>query len=210
MSSSYGFYIHNDSGDVVLTDEYVIYQLFEETDLVGTYNATYNCYSFIVDTSTVQFFKLNVGDWVGRCHNNEVISNQAVIRTRVLKTADTIIRPSGEYGMKLFNSSGILTYSSSSPVGGIRESMLVNHFYVGSPTFTSSPPPTHNKDYSWFCITTTIVASADFGIGNGTAVPVIGKYSTTQLSIGYFRQYSSIMFALNDTTNVNNISVLCA
>ena len=208
--NTYGFYMYNENGEVVITDEHVIYQLFEEVDLVGAYNALYDCYIFTVDTSTIQFFKLNIGDWVGRCHNNEIISNQAIIKTRKLKVASSLPASTVEYGMKLFNASGVLTYSSNSPVGGIKESMLVNNFYFSSPVFTTSPPPTHTKEYSWFCITTTIVASANFGIGDGTAVPVVGKYSATQLSIGYFRQYSGLMLALNGTTNINNISVLCA
>jgi len=213
--SVYGFYIHNDNGEVVLTDKYIIYQLFEESTLVGTYNSAFNCYEYINDSSTVQFFKLDVGDWLGRTHSNIIISNRSTIKTRKLKTADTIFRESGEYGLYLYNSSGVLTYSSNSAVGGIKESINYPNITFSTPLFTVSPPTTHtDREYEWFCITTTWIVSGIFNGVQGTGCPVVGRSSFSSISLGYVRMYTPNYLSIkgNTLTIDSNcrMTVLCA
>lgn len=213
--STYGFYVHNDNGEVVLTDEYIIYQLFEEVTLSGSYNSLFNCYEYINDFSTIQFFNLEVGDWVGRTHNNTVISNRSTIKTRKLKTADSIFRESGEYGLYLYNSSGTLTYSSNSPVGGVKESINYPNITFSTPLFTTSPPATHsNKEYAWFCITTTWIVSGTFNGVQGTGCPVVGRPSSFSISLGHVRMYTSSYLSIKGNALIVDsncrITVLCA
>lgn len=213
--SSYGFYIHNNNGNVVITDEHIIYQLFEEVTIIGSFNSTFNCYTYIVDTSTIQFFNLGIGDWIGRTHINEVISNKSSIKIRKLKTADSIQRENNEYGLYLYNSSGVLTYSSNSAVGGIKESINYPNVYFGTPLFTVSPPATHsNRDYSWFCITTTWIVSGIFNGVQGTGCPVVGKTTQTTISLGYIRMYNSNYLSTKGNSLVVDsncrLTVLCA
>ena len=212
--STYGFYIKNGNGAVVLTDEYIIYQLFEETTLTGIYNPTFDCYTYQGDSSSIQFFRIDVWDWLGRTHNNVIISNKSSIVTRKLKTSNSITVSGTEYGLNLYNAQGVLTYSSNSPVGGIKEFIDSNSVIFSTPLFTTSPNTTHpDKDYSWFCITTTWIVSGIFNTVSGTGCPVVGK-TYSGLSLGHVRFYTSEHLSINGSNLIVDsncrLTVLCA
>jgi hypothetical protein len=191
---SYGFACSNDSGEIVIDSSFKVYQIFDDTTVSGTFDATYNLYFYPADNDSLVFFNIPVGGYVGKTHTGEFISNESSLTFRYLRTASEIVSTDA-YGLKVFDAFGEATYSSGAAIESIKETYRKGtiFYWTGGSGFDTFPStitfdPTYSENLSddWYAITAPV--SSTFGSRWQTSVVF---RETSSVVHGVMRPYAS-------------------
>ena len=159
---AYGFKAVNSDGEVVLDTDFPVYQLFDEETVSGTYDSTYNLYVYPADNSSLVFYNIPIGSYVGKTHTGTFISDQSSLSFRYLRISSALSL-SESYGLKLFDGLGNITFSSEAEVEDVKAAYRtgVNLYYTGGSGFNTFPSTLpFSPNYSvyettdWYAITT--------------------------------------------------------
>lgn len=204
---AYGFYAENSFGETVIDTETPVYQLFSGGVQSGFYNSTYNLYEYPADNASFVFFNLSVGDWAGKTHTGTFISNRNTLGIRSLRIAPQIT-PSSNYGLRLFDASGNITYSSDAEIESIEGSYRIGGGYLET-SLTSFPTTlpfdatySRNETADWFALN----ASAFTTLSNYYACSVIFKETSTYIH-HVLKRYAT---APNSVLNPEGVSYTAA
>jgi hypothetical protein len=164
---AYGFSATNSDGEVVIDTNSPAYQLFDEQTVSGTYDSTYNLYVYPADNASLVFYNIPIGDYVGKTHTGTFISSASSLSFRYLRIAPNVAAPSN-YGMKLFDASGNITYSSGAEIEVVKAAYRTgsSFYYTGGSGFNTFPSTlTFDSAYStyedsdWYSVTAPVFST---------------------------------------------------
>lgn len=191
---AYGFEAKNANDEVVISSDVPAYQLFDEQTVTGTYDSTYNLYTYPADNSSFVFINIPVGGYAGRTHTGTFISSESSLDFRYLRIASEITS-TNPYGLRVFDALGNATYESSFEVENVDDVFRIGLriYYTGGSGYDTFPS-TYPFDSSvsayttadWYAINAPVFVTS----GSRWQCSVVFRETSTYVH-GVLRPYAS-------------------